>query len=527
MHRFATTAAWWLYMASCACCMASCHTGRDSAAARDTPASDGAPNTAVVGSAAAVPPAPMTDAEVRQAVIEELFRAPHVRGASLVVSCTDGIVQLTGTVDNLLAKDRAVAIAESVRGVRAVSDRVQVAPVSRPDADIEKGVRSAFLYDPAADSYQVNVSSTKGVVRLTGKVDSWAERRLSERLARGVRGVKGVQNDITVRLFAPRSDDDIKKDVASRLRWDTGVNDGHVQVAVRSGVVELSGTVGSAAEKTDAYFDGWVHGVRNVTTSGLKVESWARDDDLRMGKYAHRTDAEIMAAVRDALTYDPRLKSLRVDPVVQDGEVTLTGTVSSLKAKLAAESVAAHTVGVRALYNELSVSPGKPVDDATLAKRISSAVADNPLLQAGDIKVKVKDGAATLSGEVATNFASAEAVDVAGSLEGVRSVTNQLVVTAPELPFVWQAHVFPFGPYVAGWSYVAPAPTGSDDAIARRIKRELKWSPYVDESQVHVTVHDGKATLTGTVDSYRERQAAAEGALEGGAIRVENQLKVG
>lgn len=527
MHRIRKGAARWFYVGACAAGIAGCRAGRESAAVRDTSGSDGAPNTATVGPKRSTPPTPMTDAEIRQAVVDELFRAPHVHGGTLIVECRNGVVELTGTVDNLLAKDRSVALAESVRGVRAVSDRVNVSPVVRPDPDIATSVKTALLYDPAADAYQVDVSSKGGVVRLTGSVDSWAEKRLAERLARGVRGVRHVENQIAVRLFTPRGDADVKNDVASRLRWDTAVEDGLIKVDVSKGVVQLSGTVGSAAEKADAYFDAWVHGVRNVDTSNLNVESWANNDALRAGKYAHRTDSQIADALRDAFTYDPRIANFRLDPIVQQGEVTLTGTVSSLKAKLAAESVAQHTVGVRAIHDELKVVARKVIDDATLAKRILSVVGDDPLLESSHVQVKVQEGNVTLMGTVPSNFGSAEVVDVASSLEGVRSVDNRLAVTSPELPFVWQPHVFPYGPYVAGWSYVAPKTAQSDQTIAQSIQRQLTWSPYVDQEQVHVTVHDGKATLTGTVDSYRERQAATEGALEGGATHVDNQLKVG
>src|SRR5512142_1542871 len=63
-------------------------------------------------------PTELRDPDIRTAVVDELFRASHILGSSLVVGCKDGIVDLTGSVDNLLAKRRAVAVAESVRGVR-------------------------------------------------------------------------------------------------------------------------------------------------------------------------------------------------------------------------------------------------------------------------------------------------------------------------------------------------------------------------------------------------------------------------
>lgn len=492
----------------------------------------GASGTAAPSEGSASPsttaaPKTLTDAAIRQAVVDELFRSPHARDGAIIVACTDGVVELTGTVNNLLAKDRAVAITESVRGVRAVSDRIRVAPVARSDSELVKAVETALLYDPAADAYKVNVSSTEGLVRLTGSVDSWEERRLSERLARGVRGVRAVQNDITVNVFRNRSDAEVQRDVQSRLHWDTFVKDGLIDVKVADGNVRLSGTVGSAAEKSQAYYDAWVRGARHVDASELKVDAWARDDRLRGQKYAHKSDPEIAAAVKDALVYDPRIDSSNVYTRADGGVLTLSGRVRSVKERLAAESVALHTVGVRGVHNELDVQPGKAVTDTELTARLKASLAASPVLDGSGIDAAVSHGEATLSGRVPTLFDSAEAVDIANSLEGVTKVTNRLTVTSPEIAYVWVEHVFPFGPYVDKGSFVGTEPAQQDKDILANIERELERSPFVDADQVHVEVHQGKATLKGTVDSWRERATATENAYEGGAIAVDNQLKVG
>lgn len=62
--------------------------------------------------------------------------------------------------------------------------------------------------------------------------------------------------------------------------------------------------------------------------------------------------------------------------------------------------------------------------------------------------------------------------------------------------------------------------------MRRDIERQLFWSPFVDENQVVVGVDAGRVTLTGTADSWRERDAAMENAFEGGAVYVENRLNV-
>lgn len=66
----------------------------------------------------------------------------------------------------------------------------------------------------------------------------------------------------------------------------------------------------------------------------------------------------------------------------------------------------------------------------------------------------------------------------------------------------------------------------ADLEIEEDIRDELFWSPFVDDDQVRVTVENGIAQLAGVVDTPRERLAAVENAVEGGAIGVENKLRL-
>jgi hypothetical protein len=63
--------------------------------------------------------------------------------------------------------------------------------------------------------------------------------------------------------------------------------------------------VGSAAEKNEAYWETHVYSVNSVDASNLKVERWARDQDLRKDKFAEKSEEQIEDAVKDALFYDP------------------------------------------------------------------------------------------------------------------------------------------------------------------------------------------------------------------------------
>ena len=97
-------------------------------------------------------------------------------------------------------------------------------------------------WDPDVDAGAIGVTAKDGVVTLTGFVDTYAGKLAAERIAKRVRGVRAVANDITVRLTVDRTDADIAADAAAALKVQTTVPD-NVQITVHHGHVGLTGTV--------------------------------------------------------------------------------------------------------------------------------------------------------------------------------------------------------------------------------------------------------------------------------------------
>jgi len=221
---------------------------------------------------AALPKMEITDSGITFAVERELRTEKGVSPESMDVSTSQGIVTLSGSTDNLLSKERALQIAESIRGVRGVIDRTSVTPVSRPDADIRQDILTALRQDPATESNQVTVVVQDSVATLSGSVGSRAEQQLAVRIAKGVKGIKEVRDEFTIDYLAKRTDTEIDGDVKARLQWDIWLNGDRLQTRVKDGRVTLSGTVGSAISKSRAFEDAWVNGVSSVDDSGLQVD---------------------------------------------------------------------------------------------------------------------------------------------------------------------------------------------------------------------------------------------------------------
>lgn len=486
--------------------------------------SNGAPDLGTVSPPAGTEAQALSDEEIADAVRRELSLDPTTQPPRIDVLSTEGVVHLTGAVPNLAAKVRATRLAETVRGVRTVSNRLTVETPDRPDESIEAEVSRALTMNPATDAYEVSVEVTEGHVTLTGEVQSWAEQRLCTKVTRTVRGVRSIENAIVLSTIPDRADAEIENDVQERLRWDVLVDDALIVVDAEDGTVKLDGVVGSAAEKRRAIADAWTAGVSDVEASDLEVQWWLARDDLRKNKYQPRTEEEIEAAVRDALLYDPRVRAYEVGANAEGGQVTLTGVVGTLEAKRAAQSLAENTVGVTSVRNGIEVRLPSPKSDMEIEGSVEMGLAIDAVTESYEIETEVEDGVVTLSGTVDNFYEKAQAEGVAAGVAGVVAVDNQLEVEDPTV-------VFSVSPYLydvdSVWVTYRPLESVIEDAkLAEEIEDELFWSPFIDEDEVEVMVTDGVATLTGEVRTFHAKRAAAANAFEAGAVAVDNDVRV-
>lgn len=469
---------------------------------------------------------PISDNEITNAVDRQLMLNSTTPSYMIDVETNEGIVTLSGTVNNLLAKDRAVKVTQMVKGVRAVVDEIDVDAPERDDLTLESDVNVALFNNPATTSYKIIVDASDGFVTLSGTVDSWQEKQLSEFIVKGVKGVKDIANDIEIAYKTDRTDYEIKQEINEAMSYDVRLDNGSIDVEVDQGKVTLSGVAGSAAEKQHATAKAWVAGVTMVESNALEVKDWARNKNLRKEKYVQKTDDEIKQAVEDAFLYDPRVFSFNPDVSVNNGYVTITGVVNNLQAKRAAENDARNVVGVFGVSNNLKVRPVEIPDDSDLEADIIKGLRRNPLIDKWQVIVTADNGIVYLSGSVNTYFEKTQAEDVAANTMGVVDVRNNIEVHR-DYGYDYKYYNF------YGWnSYYPPLydinrpSLVSDTEIKNNIESELWWSPYVNEGDVDVTVINGTAVLQGTVDTEREKLFAEINAIEGGAVEVDNNIAV-
>src|SRR5258707_7537271 len=173
---------------------------------------------------------------------------------------------------------------------------------------------------------------------------------------------KGKETNIMA--ISTRTDEEIQANVLEELKWDTRVRPNEIGVAVKDGIVTLTGWVDSYLKKMAA--EEAAHRVPGV-------KAVANDIEVRLPGFAERTDTDLAAAVLNALQWDAAIPAGKVDVTVSQGWVTLTGEVEHVfQVRDAERAVRRHAV-VKGVTNLIGVN--KPLVLATdLKQQIERAV---------------------------------------------------------------------------------------------------------------------------------------------------------
>lgn len=213
------------------------------------------------------------------------------------------------------------------------------------------------------------------------------------------------------------SDRDLREAVEDALDWEPIINAKRIGVSVRDGVVTLAGHVDSFPQKREAEkVAGLVRGIKAVVCE-LEVSLPSPDE---------RTDDEIARAAANAIAWNTLLPKDKIQVWVDDGRVTLEGTVDWQYQRRAADHSVRYLAGVKDVNNHIVVKAG--IDRIAVKTQIEAALLRNAQLDANNIRVEVRSNHVVLRGTVQSWIEREEAERAAWAAPGVTDVDNLLVV---------------------------------------------------------------------------------------------------
>lgn len=208
---------------------------------------------------------------------------------------------------------------------------------------IRDAVMQQLEWDSQVDATDIGITARGGVVTLTGFIDSYAGKLAAERVAKRVRGVRAVANDIQVRLRLERTDPEIAGDIDAALRLRPAIPES-VQAVVHAGHVSLTGQVPTFFVR--ALASEAVRHIRGVSDviNYISVEPAASVRDLRR---------RIVQALHRSAEIDARGVAIAVD----GSTVRLEGEVGSWAEMEAVEGAVMHAPGITNVDNRITVAP--------------------------------------------------------------------------------------------------------------------------------------------------------------------------
>lgn len=216
--------------------------------------------------------------------------------------------------------------------------------IKKTDSQLQLDVLDELKWEPGVEHEKIGVSVDNGVVTLSGLVPSYSQKLLAEQVARRVKGVRAVAEDMTVRLnFQPKtSDTELAKRVADILEWNSLIPHDKINVTVENRVVKLTGDVDWGYQKDLAFKD------------ASKISGIIRVDNLvKVSPTVHKE--VIQDKIEDAFERQADLEAEKIQVRTEGHRVILSGKVSSWNRRSIAERAAWAAPGVTQVEDNLVV----------------------------------------------------------------------------------------------------------------------------------------------------------------------------
>ena len=216
---------------------------------------------------------------------------------------------------------------------------------TRSDNSLRDDVLLELKWDPKISSASdIGVAVKDGVVTLTGFVPSFWEKDAAEKAVKRVYGVRGIANDIEVKLFWQRTDPEIARDAVRELESHVSIPADRIKVTVKDGWVTLEGTVDWEYQKS-------------LAQSAMKKLKGVSGVTNKIQVTPKASAAEVKSKIEEALRRSAELDARRITVEIEGSTVKLYGSVSSWAERDEAERAAWSAPGTTMVENHILVNP--------------------------------------------------------------------------------------------------------------------------------------------------------------------------
>lgn len=216
-----------------------------------------------------------------------------------------------------------------------------------------------------------------------------------------------------------KTDHQLKQDVTAELAWDPAIQADAVGVAVKDGIVTISGHMATYAEK---------RAIEKALRRVSGVKAIALELDVKLSALHKRNDTELAEAIENALMWNSLVPADKVRVTVENGWVSLSGELDWDYQRTSVEKAVRPLIGVIGVSNEITLKPRATPADVT--SRIEDALKRQAEREAKRVQVAISGTTVTLRGTVHSWQERDAASGAAWAAPGVRAVINDLRIGA-------------------------------------------------------------------------------------------------
>ncbi len=198
------------------------------------------------------------DSQLQQAVLAEFEWEPSVNGAHIGVTAHMGVVTLTGHVESFAHKHAAELAARRVKGVKAVAEELEMRlpfDMQRGDEHIATAAIDRLRWNVSVPKDAIKIVVEKGWVTLTGQVEWHFQKEAATADIRGLLGVVGVSDAITIK--AKVNTLNLSDNIMHALHRSWFFDPNTIKVSADGGKIRLTGSVHSPHDRQVAAETAW------------------------------------------------------------------------------------------------------------------------------------------------------------------------------------------------------------------------------------------------------------------------------